>query len=78
MTPYMTVDQLAARMQVKRRTVLEWVREKRIPVLRAGPKVMRFDADAVARALTIGPRRSGNRAVDSSAMQVRQDGGTRS
>lgn len=53
MTEFLTVDELADRLKVRRRTVLAWVKEGRIPVIRASAKVMRFDPEAVARALTV-------------------------
>lgn len=49
----LTVDQLAERLQVRRRTVLGWVKNGIIPVIRLTPKVLRFDPDAVIQALTI-------------------------
>ncbi len=49
----LTVDQLAERMQVRRRTILGWVKNGMIPVIRPTPKVLRFDPDAVIQALTI-------------------------
>ncbi len=49
----LTVDQLADRLQVQRRTILGWVKADIIPVIRPSPKVLRFDPDAVVEALTI-------------------------
>ena len=50
---YLTVDQLANRMSVRRRTVLAWVKRGLIPVIRPSPKVLRFDPAAVVAALTV-------------------------
>lgn len=50
---FVTADELAQRLQVKRRTVVGWVKAGLIPVIRPSPKVIRFDIDAVARALTV-------------------------
>ena len=49
----LTVDQLAALLQVRRRTVLGWVKNGVIPVIRPSAKVLRFDPTAVVKALTI-------------------------
>ena len=39
---------------VTNRTVLEWVRQRRVPVIRASAKVLRFDPEEVASALRTG------------------------
>lgn len=52
----LTADQLAARLQVGRRTILKWVKDGIIPVIRPSSKVLRFDAGAVAQALTVQPK----------------------
>ena len=56
MTQLLTIDQLATHMQVKRRTVIAWVRRGIIPVVRPSPKVLRFDPEAVKDALTVHPQ----------------------
>jgi excisionase family DNA binding protein len=38
-----TAQQLAERFQTTRRTVNRWVRAGRIPAIRFGPKIVRFD-----------------------------------
>lgn len=50
---FLTADQLANRLQVRRRTVVGWVKAGLIPVIRPSPKIIRFDVDAVAWALTV-------------------------
>ena len=49
----LTADELATRFKVSQRTVVKWVKNGQIPVIRPSPKIMRFDADAVAKALTV-------------------------
>jgi len=48
----LTVNQLAARLNVRPRTVKDWVQRGRIPVIRLSPKVLRFSWEAVLVALS--------------------------
>jgi excisionase family DNA binding protein len=49
----LTTEELARHFQVSRRTILDWVRDGAIPVIRPSPKVLRFDPVAVADAVTV-------------------------
>ena len=53
MQKFATAAELADQLQVKRRTVVGWVKAGLIPVIRPSQKIIRFDVDAVARALTV-------------------------
>ena len=50
-----TAEELARRFKVSPRTISVWVRSRKIPFIRFGPKTIRFDARAVAEALTVSP-----------------------
>lgn len=54
--PFLNPVQLADRLGVSPSTIRVWVRERRIPCLRANRKVIRFELDAVLRALREGER----------------------
>ena len=77
MKNYLTVNELANVMRVKRRTVLGWVKRKRIPVIQASAKVLRFDPDAVVQALTVPSEvpsdQHGNSAPDSETAATPHD-----
>jgi excisionase family DNA binding protein len=47
----LTTRELAARFGVTVETVARWVRERRIPCIRASRRVVRYDLAAVERAL---------------------------
>jgi excisionase family DNA binding protein len=47
----LTVDQLASRLHIRRRTVQVWARQGRIPSLKLSPKVIRYDWEHVLKAL---------------------------
>jgi excisionase family DNA binding protein len=47
----LTVNQLAERLHIRPRTVRTWVRQGRLPAIRASAKVVRFDWEAVLVAL---------------------------
>ena len=47
----LTAEQLAKRLQVKPRTVKEWLRAGIIPAARLTPKVFRYDLQQVVTAL---------------------------
>ena len=47
----LTAEQLAKRLQVKPRTVKEWLRAGIIPATRLTPKVIRYDLQQVVTAL---------------------------
>jgi excisionase family DNA binding protein len=51
MTAYVDAGVIAKLMGVKQTTVRRWAREGRIPFLRPTGRVLRFDPDAVERAL---------------------------
>ncbi len=53
MDEFLTAHELAERLRVGRRTIMEWVKAGRIPVIRPSPKIVRFNLEAVAQALTI-------------------------
>ncbi len=48
-----TTAQIAKQLQVRQQTVLAWVRAGRIPAIRLNRKVIRFNAQAVARAMGV-------------------------
>ena len=48
----LTTVELAEHLQVRPETVRGWARSSLIPVVRVTPKVIRYDLDAVIRALT--------------------------
>ena len=50
---WMTTRQLAIRMNTTTKTIREWAKRNRIPVVRISPKSLRFDWDEVAKALGI-------------------------
>lgn len=43
--------ELAVFFNVRRGTVLEWVRQERIPFLRVSRRILRFDVEAVRQAV---------------------------
>jgi len=47
----LTCVELAMRLQVRPSTVRDWARKRRIPAIRIGPKVIRFDYSQVTQAL---------------------------
>ena len=49
--PLSTAREIAEILGVSTWTVYSWARSKRIPVIRATPRIVRFDADAVLAAL---------------------------
>lgn len=48
---FLTTNEVARLLRVRPGTLRRWVRDGVIPVVRIKPKVMRFDASAVRRAL---------------------------
>ena len=54
-TSLFTADEIADRLRLKAETVRRWARENKIPSFRPSPKVLRFDWDAVCKALRDGP-----------------------
>ena len=48
-TPLLTPCELAAFLNVPRKTIYYWVSRREIPVIRVGPKHLRFDRAAVLR-----------------------------
>lgn len=55
MSEFDTAEELARRFKVSPRTITVWVKSRKIPFIRFGPKTIRFDARAVAEALTVSP-----------------------
>lgn len=53
-THLLTAEQLAEFLQVTRRTVLRLAAREEIPSIRIGNRLLRFERDAVLRALTDG------------------------
>ena len=51
MSELLTADELADRLKVRPDTVRSWSRQGRIPAIRITHKVVRFDFDAVVKAL---------------------------
>lgn len=51
MSDFLTARELAERLRVKPTTVQRWMKSGVIPVVRINRKVIRFDAEAVRRAL---------------------------
>ena len=51
----LTVEELAERLSVSPRTVIDWARRRIIPDVRPTPRVRRFDYDDVLRALKARP-----------------------
>lgn len=49
----LTTEELARHFKVSHRTVLGWVRDGAIPVIRPSAKVLRFNLAAVAEAVTV-------------------------
>lgn len=47
----LTAEELADRLAVSPRTVIEWAKTGRIPEVRASERIRRFDYDAVVEAL---------------------------
>lgn len=52
--PLSTATEIAEIVGVSTWTVYSWARSKRIPSIRATPRIVRFDADAVLAALSKG------------------------
>lgn len=52
LTELMTADEVAERLQVRPVTVRQWARRGWIPVVRLSPKVVRYDLEAVVKAMT--------------------------
>jgi excisionase family DNA binding protein len=48
----LTPDELAKELGVERSTVLRLVRQRRIPAVKFTKKIVRFDRDAVLKAMT--------------------------
>jgi excisionase family DNA binding protein len=46
-----TVSQMCESLQISKRTLLEWVRIGRIPVIRVTPRTLRFDEEHVIHEL---------------------------
>lgn len=51
-TEFLTAEQLAERLRLTPETIRRWARGKRIPSVRITPKVIRFNWEEVARALS--------------------------
>ncbi len=51
MSELLTAAELAVKLRVRPTTIREWTRDKLIPAVRITPKVIRYDPDAVMRAL---------------------------
>jgi excisionase family DNA binding protein len=49
--PLSTAREIAELLGVSTWTVYGWARDRRIPTIRATPRIVRFDADAVIAAL---------------------------
>ena len=54
----LTVEELAERLAISPRTVIELARTGRIPEIRLGPRTRRFDFEAVLSAVKGGEARS--------------------
>jgi excisionase family DNA binding protein len=54
--PLSTAREIAEILGVSTWTVYDWARSARIPAIRATPRIVRFDADAVLAALEGGRR----------------------
>jgi excisionase family DNA binding protein len=52
MSELLTAAELAARLRVKSTTIREWEREGVIPSIRINSKVIRYDVEAVIKALS--------------------------
>jgi len=52
MREFLTAVELARRLRVQPETIRAWVRQGRIPAVRLSPRALRFDFDAVVKALT--------------------------
>ena len=51
MTEFLTAAEIAGRLRISPRTVVDWANKGIIPCMRPSPKVLRFDPDVVAEAL---------------------------
>lgn len=58
-TELLTGRELAKRLRVAPETILEWVRDGRIPVVRLSRKTLRYSAEAVLTALATTPVNGG-------------------
>ena len=50
---YLTTPELAQRLRLSPETILQMVRDNKIPAIRLSPKVIRFDPQAVADAFKV-------------------------
>ncbi len=55
-TELLTMQELAARLKVKRSTVASWLKAGRVPAIRVNAKVVRFDYESVVAELREGVR----------------------
>ena len=53
MPTYLTAEELAQSLRLSPDTIRQMARDKKIPAIRLSPKVIRFDAQAVADALSV-------------------------
>ncbi len=55
----LTADELADRLHVRPSTIRRWAQRGRIPTRRLTPKVVRYDLEAVVRAMSKGQEPQG-------------------
>ena len=53
--PLLTVAELAAFLAVKPKTIYEWIAKEQIPCIRLARKAIRFDREAVLKAVAERP-----------------------